>query len=326
FTITLLVSVILLCLGTIPSIIENTTNTHIFFYLNFISIIVFTIEFVIDCIIYRGDYISMMSNPVFIIDFLAIFPFYLEVLIAILLGHDVVKSSTAVTGLAALRVLRLFRVFRLFKVVERSAKLRLLGKALVTSTDGIVVFYAEQTEEYYKDGVWYYHNGDKSPFQSIPDAFWLTIVTLTTVGYGDVTPRTQPSQSQPLSSPNLSGPSSSSAGYLFSHRHSVGSMASTTANTGLGVAGESDTLSSVSSAGGTLVAGNNNTVGRASGKRVVAGNTGGAGFISNDGVLFPEEARIVEMRRDADGFVSLRIAVGGDEGFRKVLKAMAEIS
>ncbi|KAJ3279885.1 hypothetical protein HDU76_009366, partial [Blyttiomyces sp. JEL0837] len=133
------------------------------------------------------------------------------------------------------------------------------------------------------------------------------------------------SQSQPLASPNLSGPSSS--GHLFSHRHSVGSMASTTANAGLGVASESDTLSSVSSAGGTLVTGNNNTVGRASGKRVVACNTaGGAGFISNDGVMFPEEARIVEMRRDADGFVSLRIAVDGDQGFRKVLKAMAEIS
>ncbi|KAJ3209581.1 Potassium voltage-gated channel sub D member 1 [Dinochytrium kinnereticum] len=167
---------------------------------------VFTVEFTLDCMIYRGSWGCLMLEAEFIIDVLAIFPFYLEILISLLSGTSVVSGATAVEGFAALRVLRLLRVVRIFKVFERSAKLRVLSLALSKSVDGIVLlllvspllvcffatlsFYAEQTDEYYKDGVWYYNNGDRSPFQSISQCFWLTIVTLTTVGYGDVTPRT----------------------------------------------------------------------------------------------------------------------------------------
>ncbi|KAJ3093486.1 hypothetical protein HDU96_002259 [Phlyctochytrium bullatum] len=206
FTIVLIVSIILLCLGTEPSVIENHSSALLLFWLNLLSIIVFTVEFSIDCLIYRGPWVCLMFEPTFIIDFLAIFPFYLEIIISILSGSSVVSGATAVEGFAALRVLRLLRVVRIFKVFERSPKLRILSLALSKSIDGIIIlvlvapllvcffgtlsFYAEQTDEYYKDGVWYYTNGDKSPFQSITACFWLTIVTLTTVGYGDVTPRT----------------------------------------------------------------------------------------------------------------------------------------
>ncbi|KAI9340806.1 hypothetical protein DFJ73DRAFT_844556 [Zopfochytrium polystomum] len=206
FSVALLVSIALLCVGTIPAVAADPYLRAVFFVLNFISILIFSAELAIDCIVFRGPWSALVLEPVFIIDFLAIFPFYLEVLIAIVLGHDIITSVGSVSGLAVLRVLRLFRILRLLKVVERSEKLRLLGTAVLASSDGIAVlflvspllvcffgtltFYAEQTDEYFKDGVWYYSDGTVSPFQSIPDCFWLTIVTLTTVGYGDVAPRT----------------------------------------------------------------------------------------------------------------------------------------
>ncbi|KAI8617759.1 hypothetical protein BC830DRAFT_68456 [Chytriomyces sp. MP71] len=43
---------------------------------------------------------------------------------------------------------------------------------------------------YIEGDVWYYSDGTRSPFQSVADCFWLLIVTMTTVGYGDVVPIT----------------------------------------------------------------------------------------------------------------------------------------
>ncbi|KAJ3196720.1 hypothetical protein HK101_007952 [Irineochytrium annulatum] len=212
FSITLFVSIVLLCLGTVPSFTENKVLAHLFFWLNLLSILIFTVEFVIDCVVYTGSWLSLAMQPIFVIDFLAIFPFYIEIVgsvaWAVATGSTIVAATSSVEGFAALRVLRLLRVFRLFKVFDKSSKLRLLSQALTQSSDGILVlglvapllvcffgtllYYAEMTDEYYKDGVWYYTNGDKSPFQSIPRCFWISIVTLTTVGYGDQTPRTAP--------------------------------------------------------------------------------------------------------------------------------------
>ncbi|KAJ3319548.1 hypothetical protein HDU93_003675, partial [Gonapodya sp. JEL0774] len=123
------------------------------------------------------------------------------------MGYDFISTATNEATFALVKIFRLLRVFRLFRLASKSEKIQLMAVALWESRDGIVallyvipltviffstiVYYAEQTGEYYKDGVWYYVADDQvSAFQSIPGTFWFILVTLTTVGYGDDTPHT----------------------------------------------------------------------------------------------------------------------------------------
>lgn len=91
----------------------------------------------------------------------------------------------------------------MFKLLRWSSKLRLLIKAVKDSLEGLVilallfvmiivffsslVYYAERSGTEFRDGAWYYteyFGGGLSPFQSIPDVFWLVLITLTTLGIG----------------------------------------------------------------------------------------------------------------------------------------------
>ncbi|KAI8848561.1 hypothetical protein BC829DRAFT_393837 [Chytridium lagenaria] len=256
-----------------------------------------------------------MFEPAFIIDVLAIFPFYLEIIISLLTGTSVVSGATAVEGFAALRVLRLLRVVRLFKIFERSPQLRILSVALSKSYDGIMIlaivspllFYAEQTDEYYKDGVWYYTNGDRSPFQSITSCFWLSIVTLTTVGYGDVTPRTtlgrlvsavaslaalqeKKAEIRRQNVEDQARRDSITQQALFAFQEKAGRL-----SPGIPAVGPSSASPSVSSS-----------------------PTRGS-YISYKA----QAAKLLDMAR-SDDVVTLRLAVNGEEGFRKVLQLLSD--
>ncbi|KAI9193402.1 uncharacterized protein BJ171DRAFT_528225, partial [Polychytrium aggregatum] len=202
FTIVLLLSIVILVLGTEAQYAQYKLAI---FLVNVFCVLVFSMEIALE--FYVAPSWSSLNHFMTYIDLSATIPFYIEVLICLGSGQSLIDGTTAISGLAALRILRVFRVFRLLKLFERSDELLLLVKALQASSNGIVallitlpllvtffgtlLYYAEQTNEYYENGKWYYYD-DKSlsPFQSIPDAFWQIIVTLTTVGYGDVVPRT----------------------------------------------------------------------------------------------------------------------------------------
>ncbi|KAI9366835.1 hypothetical protein DFJ73DRAFT_792056 [Zopfochytrium polystomum] len=148
------------------------------------------------------------------LDAVATLPFYAEVTIAV---WEAAKDGTGLNGVVdkiygwdhvntAMRVFRALRILRLFKIVQKSEKLRFMLKAVSMSVDGIwllfymivlvvvlfssILFFVEQTGERFVNGGWYYVADDaRSPFQSIVDCFWITMVTLTTTGYGDVAPK-----------------------------------------------------------------------------------------------------------------------------------------
>ena len=116
-----------------------------------------------------------------IIDLLAILPYFITLSI----------NSENTTPLSVLRVVRLVRVFRIFKLSRHSLGLRILGHTLRASISelGMLIFFLCLGVILFSSAIFYAEQGANDQFQSIPDAFWYSLVTMTTVGYGDKVPK-----------------------------------------------------------------------------------------------------------------------------------------
>ncbi|KAK3704843.1 hypothetical protein QZH41_005916 [Actinostola sp. cb2023] len=123
-----------------------------------------------------------------IIDILAIVPFYIDILL-----NSVVEDGEKLS-LAFLRILRLVRVFRIFKLSRHSSGLQILGLTLRKSLRelGLLVFFLVIGVVIFSSMAYYAEAGEPDTHlgRSIPDTFWWALVTMTTVGYGDLVPKT----------------------------------------------------------------------------------------------------------------------------------------
>ncbi|XP_008823667.1 potassium voltage-gated channel subfamily A member 5 [Nannospalax galili] len=137
-------------------------------------------------------------NIMNIIDIVAIFPYFIT------LGTELAEQQPGGGGgggqngqqamsLAILRVIRLVRVFRIFKLSRHSKGLQILGKTLQASMRelGLLIFFLFIGVILFSSAVYFAEADNQgSHFSSIPDAFWWAVVTMTTVGYGDMRPIT----------------------------------------------------------------------------------------------------------------------------------------
>ena len=140
------------------------------------SVILFTVEYLLRFI--SMDKIRNVVKPLMMMDLLAILPYYL---------------AFFTVDLRFLRILRLLRIMGVFKLSRHFGALQLIGG----------IFYRRRTELLCLFGVLlllifissffiFYAESAAQPdvFHNILDAFWWTVVTITTVGYGDVCPVT----------------------------------------------------------------------------------------------------------------------------------------
>lgn len=114
-----------------------------------------------------------------IVDLFAIFPTYLSL---VLPGSQF---------LLVVRILRILRIFRILKLVPYLKEAHLLMRALKASGRKIAVFlYTVLTLVVIFGSLMYVIEGESNGFTSIPRSIYWAIVTLTTVGYGDISPQT----------------------------------------------------------------------------------------------------------------------------------------
>ncbi len=176
----ILFSVLLIMLESVKNIDAEYHKTLL--TLEWVVTIFFTIEYIarIICIKKPTKYIFSFYG---IIDFLSTIPLYLSYILA---GSQV---------LLAVRAFRLLRVFRILKLVQFLGEASQLKSALKASRAKITVFlFAVLILSVMLGTLMYIIEGDEAGFTSIPTSIYWTIVTLTTVGYGDIAPITPQGQ------------------------------------------------------------------------------------------------------------------------------------
>ncbi|MEO1258995.1 MAG: ion transporter [Bacteroidota bacterium] len=174
----IVVSVVVVLLETVPSLQDK--YGPFFYVLEWIFTVIFTIEYALRlyCVYRPWKYAKSFFG---IIDLLAILPTYLSLFIV------------GAQSLLVIRILRLMRVFRIFKLWHFLSEGRQLIKALKASRAKITVFMLFVLLMVTIIGsIMYLIEGGQAGtgFSSIPQSIYWAIVTLTTVGYGDITPTT----------------------------------------------------------------------------------------------------------------------------------------
>jgi voltage-gated potassium channel len=180
FDVILLITIVLSVLTVMLESVGEIQGRYgkILYALEWVFTILFTIEYLFRlCCVLRP---LMYATSFFgIVDLMAIVPTYLSLFIA------------GTQSLLVIRVLRLLRIFRVFKLARYLVESRLLVDALKASRHKIIVFLLAVLSIVIITGaLMYLIEGPVNGFTSIPRGVYWAIVTMTTVGYGDIAPQT----------------------------------------------------------------------------------------------------------------------------------------
>lgn len=170
----IILSIVTFSLETLPNLSDGARLT--LRWVEVITVMLFTAEYLLRIFVAKRP-VGYITSFFGVIDFLSIMPFYLA----------------GAVDLRSLRAFRLLRLFRIFKLARYNAAVRRFHRALIIAKEELVLFFSLAGIILFlaSAGIYYFER-DAQPeaFASIFHSLWWAIVTLTTVGYGDVCPIT----------------------------------------------------------------------------------------------------------------------------------------
>jgi potassium voltage-gated channel Shaw-related subfamily C protein len=164
----------------------NFNEKNLFFFASLI-LVWFTFEIITRFIVSPQKF-TFVKSPVNIIDFLATLSFYLDILFSKLLPPSLTNTDL-------FEFFSITRIFRLFKLTRHYGGLKILIHTFTASARELMllIFFLVLFIVIFASLIYYAERLQKNPdndFTSIPIGLWWSIVTMTTVGYGDMVPKT----------------------------------------------------------------------------------------------------------------------------------------
>lgn len=180
FDVALIISILASVLAVLLDSVSDLHQAYGTFFLTmeWIFTILFTVEYLVRlwCIENTARYARSFYG---IVDLLGILPTYISLFVA------------DTQYLLVIRILRVLRVFRVLRMVRYVGEAELLTQALIASRRKITVFISSVLALVVIFGSFMYLiEGEEHGFTSIPRSIYWAVITMTTVGYGDVTPQT----------------------------------------------------------------------------------------------------------------------------------------
>lgn len=158
---------------------HKLTRTLRTLQLDIAIVIYFTIEYLLR-ILLTTERVKFFLRPLNLVDLVSILPSYIELIIG--------------GGNGALGLMRVLRVLRVFKLARHSAGLQVLAETAISARNELFqVFFCFSILAILFAAIVYYteeQSMESREFVSIPHAMWWSVITLCTIGYGDMVPAT----------------------------------------------------------------------------------------------------------------------------------------
>ncbi|KAM6453562.1 voltage-gated potassium channel regulatory subunit KCNG2 isoform 1-T2 [Liasis olivaceus] len=212
------ITAVSLCISTMPDLREEedrgecSQKCHDIFVLETVCVAWFSFEFILRSIQAESK-CAFLKTPLNIIDILAILPFYISLIVDMASPKTSNKPGGGGGGVGnkylervglVLRTLRALRILYVMRLARHSLGLQTLGLTVrrCTREFGLLLLFLCVAMALFSPLVYLAENemGAKHEFTSVPSSYWWAVISMTTVGYGDMVPRSIPGQVVALSS------------------------------------------------------------------------------------------------------------------------------